>query len=80
MVYKSELAVDRTAGDELGGLGGDVFGRVVGRVGVEAAHRHQTGQMGRFFLAVSLRVRLASWPTPHVPSAVEGAVSVSVCG
>ena len=45
LVYKSELAVDRTAGYELSGLHVDVFGRVVGHVRVEAAHCHQAGQI-----------------------------------
>lgn len=80
LVYKSEFAVDRTAGDELSGFDTDVFGRVVGQVRVEAAHRHQAGQVWGFFLGVALWVQLAARPTPHVSSAVEGTVSVSVCG
>lgn len=45
MVYKSELAVDRAAGDKLSGFDLDVFGRLVGHVREEAAHRHQAGQV-----------------------------------
>lgn len=45
LVYKSELAVDSTAGDELGGLDLDVFGRrAVGHLRVETTRCHQTGQ------------------------------------
>lgn len=54
MVYKSELAVDRTAGDELGGLYVDVFGRRVGHVGLEAAYGHQAGQVRGFLIHVTL--------------------------
>lgn len=54
LVYKSELAVDRTAGDELGGLDGDVFGRRVGDVGLDAANGHQAGQVRGFLLGFTL--------------------------
>lgn len=78
LVYESELAIYRTAGDELNGLDVNVFGRLVGPVREEATHRHQAGQVGGFLLRVSLWVQLAAQPTPHVSSAVEGAVSVGV--
>lgn len=45
MVYKSELAIDGTAGDKLSGLDIDVFGRLVRRVREEAAHHYQAGQV-----------------------------------
>lgn len=79
LVYEGELAVDRAARDELGRLDVDVFGRLVGRVGEEAAHRHQAGQVWGFLLGVALRVQLAARPAPHVSSAVEGTVSVRLC-
>lgn len=80
MIYKSELAVNRTASDELGGLDVDVFGRLMGRVTVEAAHGHQARQGRAFLVSVGLqRVQLAARPAPHVPGAVQCAESVSVC-
>lgn len=54
MVYKSELAVDRTAGDKLGGLDVDIFGRLVGHLRLEAAHGNQAGQVRRFLLGITL--------------------------
>lgn len=81
MIYKSELAVDCTAGYKLGGLDVNVFRGLVGDVGVEAAHRHQAVQAGRLLVrGVALRVQLAARPGPHVPGAVEGAVPVGLCG
>lgn len=80
MIYKSELAVDRTTGDKLCGLDVDLFGRMVGRVRVEAAHRHQAGQVRGFLLGIAVRLQLAAWPAAHVSSAVECTVPVGVCG
>lgn len=57
MIYKSELAVDCTAGYKLGGLDVDVFRGLVGEAGVEAAHRHQAAQAGHLLVgSVTLRV------------------------
>lgn len=80
LVYKNELAVNGAAGHELSGLDVDVFGRLVGHVREEAAHRHQAGQVWGFLLSVTIWVQLAARPTAHVSSAVEGTVSVCVCG
>ena len=81
MIYKSELSVDCTAGNELSGFDVDVFGGMVGNMSEEAAHRHQAVQAGGFLVSgFTLWVQLASRPTPHVSGAVECTVSVCVCG
>lgn len=80
LVYECKLAIDRTAGDKLSGLDVNVFGRLVGPVREEAAHHHQASQVWGILLRVTVWVQLAAQPTPHVSSAVEGAVSVSVYG
>lgn len=77
MIYKSELAVDCTAGYELGGFDVDVFLGLVGNVGVESANCHQAVQAGGLLICtIAFRVQLAARPSPHVSSAVEGTVSV----
>lgn len=80
MLYKSELAVDGTASHKLGGLDFDIFGGLVGRVGLHAAHGHQTGEARGDLFAVGLRVQVAPGPAAHVPGAVEGTVSARVWG
>lgn len=79
LIYKSELAVDCTAGDELRGSDADVFGGLVGGVGVQAAHGHQATHAGGFLVdGVALWVQLAARPAAHVSGAVQRAVSVTV--
>ena len=61
LVYERELAVNGAARDKLGGLDVDVFGGLVGVQREEAAHHHQAGETGRFFVrGVGLRVQLAA--------------------
>lgn len=80
LIYKSELAVDCTAGNKLCGSDFDVFGDLVGDVGVEAAHGHQATHAGGVLVdGVALRVQLAAGPAAHVSGAVQRAVSVTVC-
>lgn len=81
LVYERELAVNGAARDKLGGLDVHVSGGLVGAVREEAAHHHQAGEAGRFFVrGVGLRVQLAAQPAAHVSSAVEGTVSGRVYG
>lgn len=80
VVDERELAVYGAAGDKLSGLHWNVSGRLVGALREEAAHRHQAGEARGFLVRVTVRLQLAAQPAPHVSSAVEGTVSVSVCG
>lgn len=61
LVYERELAVNGAARDKLGGFDVDVSGGLVGAAREEAAHHHQAGETGRFFVrGVGLRVQLAA--------------------
>lgn len=61
LVYERELAVNGAARDKLGGLDVHVSGGLVGAVREEAAHHHQAGETGRFFVrGLGLRVQLAA--------------------
>lgn len=56
LVYKSELAVDCIASDELSGLDVDVFGGLVGHMRVEAAHSHQASQVWGVLFGVAFAI------------------------
>lgn len=76
LVYERELAVNGAACDKLGGLDVHVPGGLVGGVQEEAAHHHQAGEIGRFFVrGVGLRVQLIAQPAAYVSGAVEDTVS-----